>query len=94
MYLGGFEWLILAVLLLGSPALVVFLVWNTMTRKKKQRRIVFDAVFTGAPVVTYQLGPYSPAYEDVVAESVRRGYKLSQQAQPGLLTFTLKTAEP
>ena len=84
----GFEWLVLAVLVvIGIPALVAALLVRSTRRSRAQKLAVFDQLFA-AETVNYQLAWGAPPYDAVVAEATRRGYRLVQQTPTGLLTFS------
>jgi hypothetical protein len=91
--LGGFEWLLLPVLLI---ALVVWLIVRSVRKRGSVARTqasldpnaIGAQLFTGAPTATYQLAPDALPFEVVVAQALQRGYRLEAQSPTGALVFS------
>jgi len=88
---SGWEFVIVALIVLGIPVVVIGLVIALIVRSsrkaKAQKLAVYDQLFS-VPSVSYQLAAGALPYEAIVAEATRRGYQLIEQTPGGLLTFT------
>lgn len=82
------ETLLLLIILLTPVVLIVGFTARARRRRRAEAQArasidpkpAMDALFSGAPTVTYQVAPSSLAFETVVSGAVERGYRLEGQS--------------